>query len=85
MNTRGQGSPNFIYPVGTQIVALKHVQGSNGDVIHPAGAVGVVIRSPRDRQHSYRIRFPDGLASSWSALANAHLSAAEIGAMAASS
>ena len=23
-------------------------------------AVGVVVRSPRDRQHSYRIRFPDG-------------------------
>jgi predicted nucleotidyltransferase len=46
--------------VGTQVVALKQVQGSNGEAAHPAGAVGVVVRSPRDRQHSYRVRFPDG-------------------------
>ena len=36
------------------------VQGSNGEAIHPAGAVGVVVHSPRDRNHSYRVRFPDG-------------------------
>jgi uncharacterized protein len=28
--------------------------------VHPAGAVGVVVRSPSDRQHSYRVRFTDG-------------------------
>jgi len=28
--------------------------------MHPAGAVGVVVRAPRDRQHAYRVRFVDG-------------------------
>jgi hypothetical protein len=60
MNSRVHTSPNLIYSVGTQVVALKQVQGTNGDALHPAGAVGVVVRSPRDRQHSYRVQFPDG-------------------------
>ncbi len=60
MSGRIHKPPTFIYPVGTQIVALKQIQGPNGEVVHPAGAVGVVVRSPRDRQHLYRIRFPDG-------------------------
>jgi len=59
MNSRVHNSPNLIYSVGTQVVALKAVQGSNGQAVHPAGAVGVVVRSPRDRQHSYRVRFVD--------------------------
>lgn len=59
MKSRVHNSPNLIYSVGTQVVALKAVQGSNGQPVHPAGAVGVVIRSPRDRQHSYRVRFVD--------------------------
>lgn len=63
MNSRVHNSPNLIYSVGTQVVALKQVQGSNGEAVHPAGAVGVVVRSPRDRQHSYRVRFPDGFES----------------------
>jgi predicted nucleotidyltransferase len=60
MKHRVHSSPNLIYSVGTQVVALKAVQGPDGHAVHSAGAVGVVIRSPRDRQHSYRIRFPDG-------------------------
>ncbi|MEO0531618.1 MAG: nucleotidyltransferase domain-containing protein [Planctomycetota bacterium] len=59
MNSRVHNSPNLIYSVGTQVVALKAVQGSNEQAVHPAGAVGVVVRSPRDRQHSYRVRFVD--------------------------
>lgn len=58
--TSTHNSPNLIYSVGTQVVALKAVQASDGKAVHPAGAVGVVVRSPRDRNHSYRIRFPDG-------------------------
>jgi predicted nucleotidyltransferase len=46
--------------VGTQVVALKQVQGTNGQALHPAGAVGVIVRVPRDRTHSYRVRFSDG-------------------------
>lgn len=59
MNSRIHNSPKLIYSVGTQVVALKQVQGSNGQIVHPSGAVGVIIRSPRDRQHSYRVRFVD--------------------------
>lgn len=59
MKSRVHNSPNLIYSVGTQVVSLKAVQGSGGRVAHPVGAVGVVVRSPRDRQHSYRVRFVD--------------------------
>jgi uncharacterized protein len=60
MKHRVHNSPNLIYSVGTQVVALKQVQGTNGKAVHPTGAVGVVIRAPRDRTHSYRVRFADG-------------------------
>lgn len=60
MKTRPHNSPNLIYSVGTQVVSLRHVQGTNGETVHPAGAVGVVVRSPRDREHPYRVRFVDG-------------------------
>jgi predicted nucleotidyltransferase len=60
VSERVHNSPNLIYSVGTQIVARKPVQGSNGDIAHPSGAVGGVVKSPMDRQHSYRIRFSDG-------------------------
>ena len=63
MKHRVHNSPNLIYSVGTQVVALKQVQGSNGLAVHPAGAVGVIVRSPRDRHHSYRVRFADGYES----------------------
>ncbi|REJ68199.1 MAG: nucleotidyltransferase domain-containing protein [Planctomycetota bacterium] len=60
MKNRVHNSPNLIYSVGTQVVALKQVQGSNGQTVHPPGAVGVIVRSPRDRAHSYRVKFVDG-------------------------
>lgn len=60
MKSRIHNSPNLIHSVGTQVVALKQVQGSGGEAVRPAGAVGVVVRSPRDRQHAYRVRFVDG-------------------------
>ena len=60
MNERVHNSPNLIYSAGTQVVTRKPVQGSHGRIAHPSGAVGVVVRSPTDRQHSYRVRFSDG-------------------------
>ncbi len=39
---------------------MKPVQGSNGRIAHPSGAVGVIVKSPMDRQHAYRVRFTDG-------------------------
>lgn len=33
---------------------------ANDRIAHPAGAVGVIVRSPVDRTHAYRIKFSDG-------------------------
>jgi predicted nucleotidyltransferase len=60
MRERVHHSPNLIYSVGTQVVARKPVQGSSGRSVHPAGAVGVIVKCPQDRHHAYRVRFPDG-------------------------
>lgn len=49
------------FPVGTQVVTLKDVVGPNGRTLHPRGAVGVVVKTPSDLEHSYRVRFPDGV------------------------
>lgn len=64
MTSRVHNSPNLIYSVGTQVVALKQVQGSNEQALHPPGSVGVVTASPRDRTHCYRVRFVDGFEAS---------------------
>jgi len=60
MSERVHNSPNLIYSVGTQVVTRKPVQGSSGRLAHPSGAVGVVVKSPQDRSHTYRVRFTDG-------------------------
>ena len=56
--------PNLIFAVGTQVVTLRDVVGQNGRTLHPRGAVGVVVKSPTDLDHAYRIRFPDGVEES---------------------
>jgi uncharacterized protein len=56
--------PNLIYTVGTQVVALVEIVGRNGRLLHPRGSVGVVVRSPADLDHPYRVRFPDGVEDS---------------------
>lgn len=53
-----------LYSVGTQVVAQKDVLAVNNRVAHPAGAVGVIVRAPMDRTHSYRIQFADGFEAS---------------------
>ncbi len=58
MNQRDQ--PALIYSVGTQVVAQKEVMAANDRIAHPAGAVGVIVRSPVDRTHAYRVKFSDG-------------------------
>ncbi len=60
MVDRVHDNPNLIYSEGTQVVATKPIQGSGGGIVHPAGAVGVIVKSPQDRSHSYRVRFTDG-------------------------
>lgn len=60
--TNPQPDPNarLIHPIGTQVVSPNPVYQDNGKIAQPAGAIGIVIQSPLDRQHHYRIRFPDG-------------------------
>lgn len=55
---------NFILPTGTQVVVLREIIGQNGRTLHPRGAVGVVVKSPTDFDHAYRVKFPDGVEES---------------------
>lgn len=61
MTDRVHQNPNLIYSEGTQVVALRDVVGLAGRILHPAGSVGCVVRSPSDLNHSYRVRFLDGV------------------------
>ena len=48
MPDRVHHHPNLIYSPGTQVVTLVPVLGQSGKVLHPAGSVGVIVRSPTD-------------------------------------
>ena len=52
---------NLIFSVGTQVVALTETLGEHGRVLHPRGSVCIVLKSPPDLEHSYWVRFLDGL------------------------
>lgn len=60
MTERVHQNSLLIFSEGTQVVLLKDLVESGGLVRHPKGAVGVIVRSPRDHDHAYRIRFLDG-------------------------
>jgi hypothetical protein len=47
----------LILPPGTQIVSRVAVRVEGRSAPEPAGAVGVVTRSPVDADHAYRVRF----------------------------
>jgi uncharacterized protein len=64
MPDRVHHHPNLIYSVGTQVVTLVAILGQSGKVLHPRGSVGVVVRSPADLDHPYRVRFADGIEES---------------------
>lgn len=51
-----------ILPIGTQVVTRMALK--DGAIERPRGAVGIVVRAPRDPAHRYRIRFPDGAETS---------------------
>lgn len=55
----------FIIPVGTQVVTRIEVQSGSGEMLHPIGAVGIVVKAPTDTTHSYRVRFLDGVEASF--------------------
>jgi hypothetical protein len=64
MHDRVHHPPDLIYTVGTQVVSLVAVASADGSVVATRGAVGVVVKSPTDLQHAYRIRFPNGVETS---------------------
>src|SRR5438067_9094457 len=49
-----------ILPPGTHVVTRVETRGVGGDPPRPPGAVGVIVQSPTDATHAYRIRFADG-------------------------
>jgi hypothetical protein len=48
-----------ILPIGTAVVVRIEVR-SGESVTCPAGAVGTIVQSPADAEHSYRVRLPGG-------------------------
>jgi hypothetical protein len=62
MSQPSHPTSRFILPEGCQVVVLREVSGQGGSrAVHPRGAVGIVVKSPDDRTHSYRVRFTDGM------------------------
>ena len=61
MTERVHHNPDLIFSVGTQVVTLRDIVDEAGRRLAPRGSVGVVTKSPNDLQHSYRVRFSDGL------------------------
>jgi predicted nucleotidyltransferase len=48
-----------ILPPGTRVVAAREVMIAETGRPLPAGAVGVIVRTPADAAQAYRVRFPD--------------------------
>lgn len=61
MTERVHYHSKLIFSVGTQIVTLVDIPSAAGLVLHPRGTVGVIVKAPTDHEHSYRVRFPDGV------------------------
>ena len=54
-------NPNLIIPIGTQVVSRIEVKNKQDEIICPQGGVGVVIHSPTDNSHVYKIRLSNNL------------------------
>src|ERR1700752_768359 len=50
----------LIIPAGTQVVTRGDLRDAAGHVVRRRGAVGVIVGSPADAGHAYRVRFADG-------------------------
>jgi hypothetical protein len=58
-NNRVHNHLGLILTPGTQVVTLVEV--NDGDrLLHPVGAVAVIVKAPTDLEHAYRVRFIDG-------------------------
>ena len=52
-------NPHLIIPVGTQVVSRIEVKNKQDRVLCLQGGLGVIIQSPTDNSHAYRIRLPN--------------------------
>ena len=52
-------NPNLIIPVGTQVVSRIEVKNKQNKIICIPGGVGVIIHSPTNNSHAYKIRLTD--------------------------
>jgi len=53
-------NPHLVVPEGTRVVTRAEVRGRDGRVLQPKGALGMVVETPVDSTHAYRVQFPDG-------------------------
>ena len=61
--TIGMNKINLIIPLGTQIVSRIEIKNPNGESC-PVGSVGIILNSPTDNSHAYRVKFTNGLEAS---------------------
>ena len=54
-----------VLPAGTQVVTAVDARDVAGGTAHPRGAMGVIVQSPADPWHAYRVRFADGFEASF--------------------
>ena len=52
-------NPNLIIPAGTQIVSRIEIKGNDDRLLCMVGSVGVIVKSPTDNSHAYRVRLPN--------------------------
>ena len=52
-------NPNLIIPVGTQVVSRIEIKNAADEILCLKGAVGVIVKSPTDNSHAYRVRLPN--------------------------
>jgi len=57
--TNADNNLPLILPIGTAVVVRVEVR-SGQSVTCPTGAVGTIVQSPADAEHSYRVRLPGG-------------------------
>ena len=53
----------LILTPGTQVVTMVEVHDGER-LLHPIGAVAVIVKAPNDLEHAYRVRFIDGFEAS---------------------
>src|SRR5262245_3311093 len=59
-NAQMMMSEHRIHPPGTRVVIKRQARAEMDQTDHPAGSVGVIIRSPLDATHKYRVRLVHG-------------------------